>query len=316
MGHPQSSSTGRLLTGFGALVFVALGAGGCDGALDKLTFEFVYRPVDRLVDGILLAMPFWVALGVTLSLERLFPAQPRRTALNVSLAHDVVWFLYEPLLQGLILGTYVAMLQKIWERHLSTFAYSGLAAAPWGVRVAAAILLLDLCYWMQHVLNHKVPLLWRFHAIHHSQRELNFFTDFRYHVLEYVVRQTFLVVPFLVLRIDAPVIVVVAILREWYSRFYHGNIRTSLGPLRYVLVTPQSHRIHHSLDPRHRDMNFGAIFSVWDFLFRRQYKGFDEYPETGIDDGRFPHERAMTVRSLLLTPWLQMLYPFQRAHGR
>ncbi len=315
MEHPHTSLRGRLITGF-AVVLVGLGAGGCDSSFDKLALDFLYRPADRLVGGILLALPFWVVLGITLTLERLLPAQRGRRLFHVGLAHDLVWFLYEPLLHALVLGTYIAMLQKLWARYLSAFTYGGFAEAPLALRLAAAILLLDLCYWGQHVLNHKVPLFWRFHAVHHSQRQLNFFTDFRYHVLEYVVRQTFLVVPFLVLRVDPPVIVAVAVLREWYSRFYHGNIRTNLGPLKYVLVTPQSHRIHHSLDPRHRDMNFGAVFSIWDFLFGRQYKGFDEYPDTGIDDERFPHEQVVTLRSLLFTPWVQMLYPLQRARAR
>jgi sterol desaturase/sphingolipid hydroxylase (fatty acid hydroxylase superfamily) len=99
---------------------------------------------------------------------------------------------------------------------------------------------------------------------------------------------------------------------RWYTRFYHGNIRTNLGPLRYVLVTPQSHRIHHSIEPRHLDTNFGALFSIWDRLFGTQYRGHDEYPETGIADAAFPHEAKGDLRSLLVTPLAQMAYPLRR----
>jgi sterol desaturase/sphingolipid hydroxylase (fatty acid hydroxylase superfamily) len=128
--------------------------------------------------------------------------------------------------------------------------------------------------------------------VHHSQKELNFFTDFRYHVVEYVVRHTFLVIPFLVLAVEAPTIILFAIFQRWYTRVYHGNIRTNLGPLRYLLVTPQSHRVHHSIEGRHRDRNFGSLFSIWDRLFGTQYRRYDEYPDTGIEDAAFPSKEA------------------------
>jgi sterol desaturase/sphingolipid hydroxylase (fatty acid hydroxylase superfamily) len=112
--------------------------------------------------------------------------------------------------------------------------------------------------------------------------------------------------------VDPPQIVWFALVARWYTRFYHGNIRTNLGPLRYVLVTPQSHRIHHSIEPRHRDTNFGALFSIWDQMFGTQYRRYDEYPETGIEDDAFPHEASGDLRSLLVTPFVQMAYPLRK----
>jgi sterol desaturase/sphingolipid hydroxylase (fatty acid hydroxylase superfamily) len=267
------------------------------------------------LDGLghmIFGLPFWVALIFTLTLERVIPAEPNRKTLSVSFAHDAIWFLYEPVLHAFILATFVSVIEKIYSSHFSYLTFYGLSATPLWVRFVVALLLLDLGYWVQHYINHKVPFLWRLHSIHHSQKELNFFTDFRYHPLEYVVRHTFITIPFLFLSINPPLIVGVAVVKEWYSRFYHGNIRTSLGPLKYILVTPQSHRVHHSMEPRHRDMNFGAIFVFWDFIFRKQYKGFDEYPATGIDDAHFPLPEKVSVKSLFLTPWQQMAHPFSR----
>jgi sterol desaturase/sphingolipid hydroxylase (fatty acid hydroxylase superfamily) len=270
----------------------------------KLALRIFYTPFNGLFSNMIFAFPFWGALVLTLTLERLFPAEPNRKILSVSFAQDLMWFLYEPVLHALIVGTYVALMAKVYGWYFSHLTFAGLTATPAWIRFVLALLLVDLGYWLQHYINHKVPFLWKLHALHHSQRQLNFFTDFRYHPLEYVVRHTFITVPFLFLKIDPPVIVAVAVIKEWYSRFYHGNIRTNLGLLRYVLVTPQSHRIHHSVEAHHHDVNFGAIFSFWDFLFRKQYKGFDEYPATGIADEHFPHEQKFSLRSLLLTPWL------------
>jgi sterol desaturase/sphingolipid hydroxylase (fatty acid hydroxylase superfamily) len=99
----------------------------------------------------------------------------------------------------------------------------------------------------------------------------------------------------------------------WYARFYHSNIKTHLGILRYVMVTPQSHRIHHSRLRAHRDKNFGAIFSLWDHLFGTQYRRYDEYPETGLDNPEFPHESELSWRKMTGMLWRQLAYPFERA---
>ncbi len=273
----------------------------------RLLYRFLLIPLYGLFRYNILTISFWAVLVITLLLERLIPAEPNQKLFSVSFAHDLVWFIYQPLLHALIVGTYVALVTEVYRSHFSQLTFS-LHGTPGWLRVILALLLVDLGFWIQHYINHEVPFLWRLHAVHHSQKHLNFFTDFRYHPLEYVVRHTFITIPFLLLNVDPPVIVAIAIFRGWYSRFYHGNIRTNLGPLRYILVTPQSHRIHHSLETRHWDMNFGALFSFWDFLFGKQYRGFDEYPATGIDDDAFPHEQTVRLKSLLLTPLSQIIH--------
>ncbi len=95
-----------------------------------------------------------------------------------------------------------------------------------------------------------------------------------------------------------------------YFRLYHANIKTNLGPLKYILVTPQSHRIHHSLERKHWDKNYGFIFTIWDNVFGTQYKNYDEYPDTGVDDLNFPVERSFTC--VVKTFFAQLFYPFQQ----
>lgn len=154
------------------------------------------------------------------------------------------------------------------------------------------------------------------HALHHSQKELNFFSDFRYHVVEYLNRHTVLVIPFLIFPINTPVVVGFSIVAGWYTRFYHGNMRINLGLLRYVLVTPQSHRIHHSNVPQHQDRNFGSLFSIWDQIFGTEYPCYSEYPETGIKDSAFPHEQSIHPVTLLFMPLKQLSYPVSKIAGK
>lgn len=272
----------------------------------RLAVGFFYTPFDRLFRNIIFTLPFWGALAFTLLLERLMPAENNRPLFSTGFRQDLVWFFYEPLLGALVVGSYVGLLAKLHSVYFPQLTFFGLTQTPVWLRVALGILLVDLGYWIQHRINHKVPFLWKMHALHHSQEQLNFFTDFRYHPFEYIVRHTFVTVPFLFLRIDPPVIVAIAIFKDWFSRFYHGNIRTNLGPLRYVLVTPQSHRVHHSIEVRHQDKNFGGIFSFWDHLFGTQCEEYDVYPPTGVAGDKFQDDGKSDVKSLLQSPWKQM----------
>ena len=257
----------------------------------------------------MLLLPYiYLALGLTLLLECLIPANPKQKVFSVSFFQDLVWFFYESVLNAFIIVVYIHALTWVYQQYFTFLTIDFIAQWPFWVRFALGVLLLDFLYWLQHFLNHKIPWLWELHAVHHSQKELNFFTDFRYHVVEYVVRHTILVIPFLILSINTPTVVIYSIVTTWYTRFYHGNVRTNLGFLKHVLVTPQSHRVHHSYLPEHRDMNFGSLLCIWDHLFKTQYKGYDEYPLTGIDDNHFPHEKKVGFFDTLVLPIRQMSY--------
>jgi sterol desaturase/sphingolipid hydroxylase (fatty acid hydroxylase superfamily) len=271
-----------------------------------------YSPLrSRLFDMILTA-DFLSVISLALLLERLIPAQPRLNWPSASALQDAAWFFYEAVLHAAIVATWVALLVWLYRRYLAPMPTPDFGALSTGMRFLVATVLVDLCMWIQHRVNHAVPWFWQLHQVHHSQRELSFFTDFRYHVFEYVVRETFLAIPLIVLDVRVPVIVCFSAFRRWYTPFYHANIKTDFGPLRYLLVTPQSHRIHHSVERRHQNKNFGSLFSIWDFAFGTQYTKWGEYPETGIEDQEFPHETRADLPSVLVMPIRQMVYPLRR----
>ena len=278
--------------------------------------DLLARVFSHLVQDSLLAIPFWIAILFTLALQMLSPARREQKTFSRAFVEDAVWFVYEAVLQSIVIVTYVDLLARLYGKYASFLTISSLHQLPGWLRFTIAILLVDFLYWFQHYLHHRVPFLWKLHALHHSQTELNFFTDFRYHVLEYVVRHTVLVIPLLILKIDPPVIAAVAIAQRWYTRFYHGNIRTNLGLLRYVLVTPQSHRIHHSLERPHADKNFGATFSIWDFILGTASRDYQNYPQTGILDTAFPHRTSGSLIETLFGPLRQMVYPFRPQRNR
>ena len=186
------------------------------------------------------------------------------------------------------------------------------ASVPTWVLVAAAIVAGDLLKWIHHYLSHKVRFLWYFHSIHHSQRELNLFTQARFHAVEAISLVPILYTPLYVLNLNFGSAAWIILLTEWYARITHANLRTNYGPLRHALVTPQSHRIHHSCEPRHSDKNFAALFSVWDRLFGTQWPNHDEYPATGVADADFPWEESVGGTHVLSNYFAQLIYPFRQ----
>ena len=119
-------------------------------------------------------------------------------------------------------------------------------------------------------------------------------------------------IPSALLGLHVTEAVAIATASLFYQRFFHANIRTDLGPLRYVLVTPQSHRIHHSSAAEYHDANFGTIFSVWDRMFGTQHPSHREYPPAGLANRAVPVETSANPTALMRTYGRQLAYPFQR----
>ncbi|WP_259260826.1 MULTISPECIES: sterol desaturase family protein [Bradyrhizobium] len=164
------------------------------------------------------------------------------------------------------------------------------ASSNWlGVAVGYAILpfvpfiIVDFFYYWFHRLQHALPLLWRIHKVHHSIKELNGFNSY-HHVVEELVRIPLMIVPMaFLIRVEVPHVVVVTTLLSFSGIIIHANTKASFGLVRYVLVEPRFHRIHHSIEERHWGRNFSAFCSLWDVIFRTAYfPDSDEFPKTGV----------------------------------
>lgn len=274
--------------------------------------ENVYWPLVKTLKETLLNPFFMAAMGGILLLERFFPANPKQKVISLSLFQDFCWLLVDAVTKIMIVGVYVGWLAAVYAAHFDFLTIRAVEEWPYVVRIVWGIVIADFFFWFHHWLRHKVQWFWYFHVIHHSQRNLNQFSDDRYHFVEYVIENTVNIIPMLMLSVNTPQIVLVNVLRKWYTRVYHSNIKANFGWLRYILVTPQSHRIHHSLEKRHLDKNFGVLFSVWDQMFGTQYRGWDEYPQTGIEDPLFPEDttrRGVNVFTVMLA---QLVYPFYK----
>jgi len=256
-------------------------------------------------------LAYFCLLSLVAVLELRVPAR-RQPLLTPGVFQDTVWYAGSLLFRITFLGAWSAMLYGLYHRHLDFLTIE--SAADWHplARFTAAVLVTDFARWLGHLIAHKVPLFWQFHAVHHSQRNLNLFTDARVHPVDRMVAGTIKFVPLLMFDNVFPVIMAWAVFETVYPKFYHANVRLNFGPLRYLLVTPQSHRVHHGVDPEFRDRNFGFTFSLWDRIFGTQHPDHNVYPETGIDDQSYPHEVAAGPLALLKTFIAQLIYPFRK----
>ncbi len=302
-----------LLAGFLALAF-------SDAAVvhqtAKLIKGFWGNYFDNAVSSWLCNPFFYVAIALALLLERYIPARQepgRKHIFRVAFNHDLLWTALHISLSVFLLPFCVIAFHSVCENHFS-LSLSSIDKMPVAMRWILAFLIADFAAWLAHYLRHKVNLLWQFHAVHHSQTDLNFFSESRRHPVDTFVAYIRLLLPFFFFHLPLEALAATYWLRRWHERLYHCNIKTNLGLLRYVLVTPQSHRVHHSIENKHIDTNFGETLSIWDYMFNTQYRKYDEYPETGVHDPFFPLEKEQAVtgfRSHLTLLWQQIVYPFK-----
>ena len=171
---------------------------------------------------------------------------------------------------------------------------------PLAVEIVASVVLLDLAIWTQHLIFHKVPWLWRMHMVHHADLDVDVTTGLRFHPFEIVASMLIKLVVILVLGPPVVAVLIFEIVLNGLAMFSHANIsmpdRFERG-LRWVVVTPEMHRIHHSTRRREHDSNYGFNLSMWDRIFGT-YTDDPEAGHLGMDLG-LPYFRGVRWRSLI-----------------
>ena len=178
---------------------------------------------------------------------------------------------------------------------------------PLWVEIPLAILILDLAIWTQHLVMHKVPALWRLHRVHHADRDMDVTTAIRFHPLEIALSMGVKIGVVYLIGPAAVAVLLFEILLNGAAMFNHANL--NLPPrvdaaLRRVLVTPDMHRVHHSVRREEHDSNYGFALSVWDRLFgtyRAQPEGGHLGMETGLPEWR--DDRPARLGWTLLLPF-------------
>ncbi len=189
---------------------------------------------------------------------------------------------------------------------------------PAWMAVLLAVLALDLAIYLQHVMFHAVPVLWRLHMVHHADLDFDVTTGLRFHTIEILLSLGIKAATVVLLGASALAVLIFEVLLNATSMFNHGNVRLPLWldrALRFLIVTPDMHRVHHSEKPHETNSNFGFNLPWWDFLlgtYRAQPSDGHQHMTIGL--AQFRDERVDRLHWMLALPFIGEVgnYPMNR----
>jgi sterol desaturase/sphingolipid hydroxylase (fatty acid hydroxylase superfamily) len=256
------------------------------------------RPLERLaflVGGLLI---FWVIEGFI----PLMQMQYKKTRYR----HAAVNFGFTVI--HLIIHTFLAIiivLMSDWCNRSNFGLVHWLNAGVFGT-ILISILVLDFFGgWLVHITEHKVPLLWRFHVVHHADNNVDVTTGLRHHPVESVLRGLFFFAGILISGAPMYAVMIFQTFLVLFTAFEHANINLPKwmdSSLSWILVSPNMHKVHHHWKQPYTDSNYGAVFSIWDRILGTFTKLDHKYIRYGLDR-YYPNEEDENFLQLMKKPF-------------
>ena len=213
-------------------------------------------------------------------LEAIFPRRKRIARRLVRWRTNMVMVIISTLSLRL-LGPLLAIGVAAWAsvEHIGLF---NLTDWPLWIEIPLAFIALDFAIYIQHVISHRVPLFWRFHKVHHTDRDLDASSALRFHPVEILASMIYKCGLIFIIGPAGLTVLIFEIALNGSAMFNHANLHLPLGLdkiLRRLIVTPDMHRVHHSVIKGETNSNYGFNFSIWDRLFRT----YRAQPKAGHD---------------------------------
>ena len=229
----------------------------------------------------------WLVLlaVIFLPLERLFALHPRKFFTKAVLT-DIVYYFMSSLVPGVLLSVPLAILASAVHNFVPGGIASAVAAWPAWLRLGAAMVVGEIGFYWGHRWSHEIPLLWRFHAIHHSPEQMNWLVSSRAHPVDMVFTRLVVLTLLYVTGLAAPlrgsatlIPVLVVLLGTVWGFFIHANLRWRFGPLEWLVATPAFHHWHHTNDgPDYIDKNYAPMLPWVDRIFGTLYLPNGRHP--------------------------------------
>jgi sterol desaturase/sphingolipid hydroxylase (fatty acid hydroxylase superfamily) len=259
---------------------------------------FVYEPLIRLgtFSSVFVVMAVW---------ELLTPRRPQAVGRNCRWPNNLGVVAVDVLLVRVLLPITAVGLALVAEAR--GFGLFNIVALPMWVSIIVSVILLDLAIYLQHVLFHAVPALWRLHRMHHADLEFDVTTGLRFHPIEILLSTGIKLVVVAALGVPAAAVLIFEVLLNATTMFNHSNVRVPPQidrMLRWLVVTPDMHRVHHSILRRETNSNFGFNLPWWDRLlgtYRAQPAAGHDAMTIGIEQFRDPRELGLD--RMLLQPF-------------
>ncbi len=249
---------------------------------------------------------FFLAILVIMALwEIIAPRRERTVSKPIRWTWNLALTVMNPVLVRLLFPVLaVAVAIKAQEQG---WGLLNLYPLPYFLSFIVSIVFLDMVVYFQHLMFHAVPLFWRLHMVHHADLDYDVTTGLRFHPIEIIISMLIKMSAVAVLGPPAGAVVIFEVVLNGMAMFNHGNVRLHRGldrVLRLLVVTPDMHRVHHSIYPRETNSNFGFNLSWWDRIFgtyTAQPKDGHIHMTIGLRQFRKPAE--VTLPRLLLMPF-------------
>ncbi len=252
----------------------------------------------------------WLAItaAIFVPLERLFSLHPQRI-FRKEVAVDVGYNFLNALVLAFALAAPMSVVLHVVRHFVPMSFFFAIAAWPIWVKACATMLVGETAYYWAHRMSHQIPLLWRFHAVHHSAEQLDFLVNTRAHPIDIVWSRMVMLTPIYALGLATPVhfsdgAVATAVLLtgSMWGYFIHANVRWRLGPFEWLLTTPGFHHWHHTWGGKQRDCNYASMFPWLDRIFGTHYLP-DAWPERyGIEERMPPTLAGQFVEPFASSP--------------
>jgi len=221
-------------------------------------------------------------LGSTLVfvvIEKLFPLYKGQAVFRKEWQTDMKHFAVNHFIVGLALLTVNFLLHHLFGGWLSSSFQQHVQHLSFLPQLLLCILAADLAQYWTHRAYHEIPFLWRFHAIHHSVKTMDWLAGSRQHILELIATRVCVLAPLYVLGFSESVMNAYIIVVGFQAVFNHANVHLPWGPLKYLVVTPDFHHWHHASDEEAIDRNYAAHYAFLDYLFGTAVTSKKKFPE-------------------------------------
>ena len=256
-----------------ALVALAVALGGSRVAVGDFPDHTPYIGLDWFILDLLGSTLIFVVI------EKLFPLYRGQAVFRREWQTDLVHFAVNHFIVGLILLTVNFLIFRLFGWLVRDSVHAFVGGIPFVLQLLLCILAADLAQYWTHRAYHEVPFLWKFHAVHHSTKTMDWLAGSRQHMLELVFTRVLVLAPLYVLGFNKGVIDAYIIIVGFQAVFNHANVHLPWGPLRYLVVTPDFHHWHHASDEEAIDKNYSAHYAFLDYLFGTAVKSGKRFPE-------------------------------------